>query len=137
MKRIPFNLEVDLSPIPFNRRHCQLAGELKSLGLPWTPHVGCFVWDPDNYIPAESPFPNRIYFILSLPRFLDMFGSLDEIGEKLVWLPTWHQARLMGERLGVSTASVKDIWHQETVPAAGEEILRIYGLLKDALQTGA
>ena len=30
---------------------------------------------------------DRIYFILILPRFLDIFGSIEAIAEKLLWLP--------------------------------------------------
>jgi hypothetical protein len=100
MKPIPFNSQKDLPPVVFDTQTCRLANELKQLGMPWQPHVGCFVWDPDGHIEAESPFPHRIYFMLSLPRFIDIFGSVEAIAEKLVWLPTWHQARLLCQQLG-------------------------------------
>jgi hypothetical protein len=90
MKAIPFDPDKDLAPLPFEARHVEFAKELKRLGLPWAPHVGCFVWDGEGTIEAGSPFPERIYFILSLPRFLSIFGSIEAIREKLVWLPTWH-----------------------------------------------
>jgi len=67
--------------------------KLKQNGLEWTPHAGCFVWDPDEYITVPSPFPGRIYFILNLNHFIRILGSREEIAQKLVWLPTWHQAR--------------------------------------------
>jgi hypothetical protein len=76
---------------------------MKKSGLRWNPHVGCFVWDPGHHIAPDSPFPGRIYFILSLPRFIDLMGSKEEIIEKLVWLPTWHQAQLVCRRLGIGT----------------------------------
>jgi hypothetical protein len=101
MTPVPFDTDRDLAPIPFDDRICQLALKLKSSGLEWRPHVGCFVWDPDGVIQAPSPFPNRIYFILSLPRFLEIFGTLDRMIEKLVWLPTWHQARILCRHLGL------------------------------------
>jgi hypothetical protein len=88
MAPIRFNPEKDLAPTPFDEQICRLALEMKSLGLIWEPHVGCFVWDRDSWIKPESPFPGRIYFILSLPRFIDILGSIQEIARKLVWLPT-------------------------------------------------
>ena len=95
MQPVPFDPASDLPPTPFDEAICLLARQLKDNGLPWRPHVGCFVWDPEGWIKPESPFPNRIYFILSLPRFLDLLGSTKALQEKLIWLPTWHQARLL------------------------------------------
>jgi len=94
-----FNPEKDLAPMPFDERICLHALEMKNSGLVWRPHVGCFVWDPNEIIKPASPFPGRIYFILSLSRFIDIFGSIDQISSKLVWLPTWHQARLDYQQL--------------------------------------
>ncbi len=96
--------------------------------------MGCFVWDPDEHIKAESPFPHRIYFILSLPRFIDIFGSIEAIAEKLVWLPTWHQARLLCQQLGVPDRAVANIWQSQTPPSAGDELRQIYELLIGALK---
>ena len=48
MKPLPFDPHKDLAPIPFEARHVELAKELKRLGLPWAPHVGCFVWDGEG-----------------------------------------------------------------------------------------
>jgi hypothetical protein len=96
--------------------------------------VGCFVWDPDKHIKAQSPFPHRIYFILSLPRFIDIFGSIEAIAEKLVWLPTWHQARLMCQQLGVPDQVVANIWQSQTPPSAGAELVKIYKLIIGALR---
>jgi hypothetical protein len=62
MKPTPFNPETDFAPIPFHLRHCQVAAELKQAGLPWTPHVGCFVWDRDGHITASSPFPPYLLY---------------------------------------------------------------------------
>ncbi len=134
MKPIPFNPRKDLAPVVFDTKICRLAAEIKRLGIPWQPHVGCFVWDPDEHIKAESPFPHRIYFILSLPRFVDLFGSIEAIAEKLVWLPTWHQARLLCQQLGVPDQIVATIWQRQTPPTAGEELVQIYKLLIGALK---
>lgn len=129
-----FDAGLDLAPLPLDPRHATMARTLKERGLPWTPHVGCFVWDPDEWIEVTSPFPERIYFILSLPRFLRRFGSLETITERLVWLPTWNQARLLCRRLGIADREVAAIWAVEPPPTAGEELLAIYRLLDGALQ---
>jgi hypothetical protein len=88
--------------------------------------LGCFVWDPDELIKAESPFPHRIYFILNLPRFIDIFGSIEAIAEKLIWPPTWHRARLSCRQLGVPDSAVANIWQSRTPPSAGDELRQIY-----------
>jgi len=134
MKPTPFDPETDLGPIPFDRRHCLLADALKSAGLDWRPHVGCFVWDPNALIKVSSPFPGRIYFILNLGHFLNSFGSSENIRDQLVWLPTWHQARLVGERIGVERRAITDLWCSgETLPA-GEDLLALYELILRALR---
>ena len=107
MTPLRFNPEKDLAPIPFGEQTCRLASDLKELGLDWQPHVGCFVWDPQKVIKVESSFPGRIYFILSLPRFLEIFGSTENMVEKLVWLPTWHQARILCKQLGVNDSDLE------------------------------
>ena len=73
MKSPEFNPEKDLAPMPFGKEICHRALNMKKNGLIWRPHVGCFVWDPDKFIKPTSPFPGRIYFILSLARFIEIF----------------------------------------------------------------
>jgi hypothetical protein len=127
MQPVAFNPATDLAPIPFDVELCELARALKQAGLPWRPHVGCFVWDPDRQIKPASPFPVNVYFILSLPRFIEIFGSLEAIQEKMVWLPTWHQARLIGQRYGIDPAPLP------LSDSPGEELKRLYRLIRDAL----
>jgi hypothetical protein len=134
MKPIPFNPQKDLPPVAFDTEICRAAVEIKRLGIRWQPHVGCFVWDPDKHIKADSPFPHRIYFILSLPRFIGIFGSIEAIAEKLVWMPTWHQARLLCQQLGVADQAVANIWQSQPTLSAGEELRQIYTLLIGALK---
>jgi hypothetical protein len=134
MTPIRFNPEKDLAPIPFDERVCRLALDLKNLGLNWQPHVGCFVWDPDDIIKVESPFPRGIYFILSLPRFIEIFGSIANMVEKLVWLPTWHQARLLCEQLAVTDHDLTDDWQSGTTLLPGDDLLGLYRRIGDALQ---
>ena len=40
--------EIDLAPIPFDKRICLQALKMKQCGLVWQPQVGYFVWDPDE-----------------------------------------------------------------------------------------
>jgi hypothetical protein len=134
MKPIPFDPSADLAPIPFSRAHLDRAREMKQQGLPWCPHVGCFVWDPEGCIAAESPFPLRVYFILSLPRFLDIFGTPAAVAEKLVWVPTWHQARQAAVRLGIGPEAVAGLW--SAPPDPGDELLGLYDLIIASLAEG-
>jgi len=134
MKPTPFNPETDLPPIPFGVRHCQTAAQLKERGLPWTPRVGCFVWDPDEIIEVTSPFPDRIYFILNLGHFLRIFGSLEEISKKLIWLPTYHQARLLCDQLGADQEEVSAVLASPENIRTGDELLLLYEMILNRLE---
>jgi hypothetical protein len=133
MKPVHFDPHKDLAPLPFDDRICGQARQLKAAGLKWRPHVGCFVWDPGNYIKQDSPFPNRIYFVLSLPRFSEIFGDSEKMAENLIWLPTWHQARLLCTKLDVPGGAVSSLWQTNEALSPGEELLHLYGVLMDAL----
>ena len=129
-----FNPEKDFAPMPFDDRICLRALEMKKNGLAWRPHVGCFVWDPDEIIKPDSPFPGRIYFILSLRRFIEIFETVDRIAEKLVWLPTWHQAQLVYRELA-GTGAATDIKRPNGHTfSTVEELRHIYGLINVALK---
>ena len=136
MKPIPFDPKTDLAPVPFQKAHLELARKLKQRGLGWRPHVGCFVWDAQGRIKADSPFPLRIYFILSLPRFIDIFGNMEKVAEELVWLPTWHQARLTAARLGARPQELSRIWSQAAERPPGEELMALYRLIESLLSSG-
>jgi hypothetical protein len=133
MKPVPFDPKTDLAPLPFDQSHLDLAREMKARGVRWKPHVGCFVWDHQELIEAPSPFPLRVYFVLSLPRFVDIFGSVDNAAEKLVWLPTWHQARLLAASLGIGPKAIAGLLLPEASPAPGQELLGLYRLICSAL----
>jgi hypothetical protein len=134
LKPTPFDIETDLPPMPFDERHCRLALALKAAGIPWKPHVGCFVWDSEGHIEVSSPFPGRVYFILNLGHFLKIFGTVDRMVERLTWLPTWHQARLLGLKLEVDPKDVAAVWPPDQVVAPGEELLALYAVLLKKLQ---
>lgn len=134
MKPTPFNPATDLSPIPFEEPHRELAWRLKTAGLPWKPHVGCFVWDREGLIPVDSPFPGRVYFILNLGHFLRLLGAEERLREQLVWLPTWHQARLVAEKLGIEKEAIRNLWQEESTLNPGGDLLGLYELLMTALR---
>lgn len=129
MKSTLFEQTASLAPIPFKVQHCRFALALKEAGLPWTPHVGCFVWDPHGHIEALSPFPERIYFILNLARFLKLFPSVEAMAEQLIWLPTWRQTRLLSARFGVEDEEVRGLWTTSRALPPGEDLLSLYVLL--------
>jgi len=133
MKPTPFQVSQDLPPLPFDVRHCEAAARLKAAGLPWRPHVGCFVWDRDEHIAVPSPFPQRIYFILNIGHFVQILGSVEEVAGRLIWLPTWHQARLLAQTMGIPPQAVAALWEQEKEVRPGEELLALYALLEQAL----
>lgn len=134
MKSIHFDPEQDLAPMPFHRDICQRALDMKKSGLIWRPQVGCFVWDPDEFIKPTSPFPGRIYFILSLARFLDIFDTLEQVALKLVWLPTWHQAKLLGQQLGIADDIDKTTRGVSDALSPVDELLHIYGRILETLK---
>jgi len=134
MNPTPFNPETDFPPIPFDERHCRAALQLKEAGLPWRPHVGCFVWDREGWIEVPSPFPEKIYFILNLGHFLRLLGSIEDVVQKLVWLPTWHQARQIGAKLGIEDKELSDIFSGSAVPGPGQDLLALYGKILENLR---
>jgi len=134
MKTTPFDICTDLAPTPFDECHCRLGVSLQEAGLPWRPHVGCFVYDPVRHIQVPSPFPNRIYFILNLGHFLRLLGTVEDIRKRLIWLPTWHQARLLCQQFELADDTVSKLWREGKVMRAGDELLAIYELLLKALK---
>ena len=131
MKPVKFDEKKDLAPIPFDEKTCRMALKMKEAGLIWHPHVGGFAWDPDGVIPADSPFPNRVYFILSLPRFVEILGSVERISQKLVWLPTFHQARLLLHAKGISDEQIQGVSSDQR-----NDHIRIYGQIVTELKLG-
>jgi hypothetical protein len=133
MKPVYFDPQNDRAPMPFDDHVCQQARQLRDAGLIWRPHVGCFVWDPENIIKQESPFPNRIYFVLSLPRFIEIFGDIEKMIEDLIWLPTWHQARLLCSELNVPGGIISDLWQKDGDLSPGRALMHLYSVISDAL----
>ncbi|MHB2149373.1 hypothetical protein ACX8XP_09980 [Calditrichota bacterium LG25] len=122
MKSMPFNPKSDLPPIPFTERVCVFARNLKENGLVWDPHPGCFVWDPTRAIKLSSPFPNDIYFVLNVGHFEKLLGNKEAIRRRLVWIPTWYQARLLLQKLGASAEEISACCSEDPE----QELLNLY-----------
>ncbi len=97
------------TPIPTDVQVLESARRLKLSGLPFEPRVGCFVWDPDGYIQPDSPFPHRVYMILSLHRFLQIFKTERAIAEQVIWVPTEHQTRRLLREAGPDVEIIRDL----------------------------
>jgi hypothetical protein len=132
--RSPFVPDRDLAPIPFDLDYCIVAKRLKDHGLRWRPQVGCFVWDEAGVIEAPSPFPERVYFVLNLGHFLKRFGTVEKMIDELVWLPTWHQARLVCRRLSISDAEIWEALSSAGAEPVGSELLLLYHLILRELE---
>jgi len=132
MTSTPFNTETDKASIPFTKEACQFAKRSKLADLKWQPHVGCFVWDESNKIKVASPFPNNIYFILNLGHFEKILGSIEEVKNAMIWLPTWHQARLLCNEFDIPHQIVYD-----AISSKGNDvltdILELYRLILNEL----
>jgi hypothetical protein len=135
VKSTPFDSAIDLAPTPFEESHCLLALRLKKAGLKWKPHAGCFVWDREGIIKVPSPFPQQIYFILNLGRFLEIFETLERMEKKLVWLPTWHQARVLAVARGIDRQEISKLWSFGRIETPGDELSLLYELLLKKLQS--
>ena len=94
---------VESKVMKFNDEELQLAQLFKAFGLEWQPSVGDYVLDQSDLINKSSPFQERVYFILDLELFVRRAGSLENLKERVCWLPDWHQARQILSKLGLST----------------------------------
>lgn len=92
--------------IQFTETEIQLARQLRSLGLPWTPMPGQFVLDESGLVQRESPFQSGVFFVLNYEYFMKIAGGLDRFREIMLWLPTWEECRKLLRQMGVDDAKV-------------------------------
>ncbi|EMI53369.1 hypothetical protein, partial [Rhodopirellula sallentina] len=90
----------------FSTEEVRLAHELKAAGLPWQPQPGHYVWDGEPLIEHDSPFHDRVFFILDLKHFLRRSETMERLVESMVWLPTWQQCRDLLRERGVSNNAI-------------------------------
>jgi len=134
MHSYPFDETKDYAPTPFDMHHCEMATRLKQAGLRWFVHAGCFAWDPQGYLTDFSVLPNRIYCIINLSIFARALGGIEKIHRKLVWLPTWHQTRLLCREYNVPDEAVAAIWSSAQPMGPGDELIALYEVLLAKLQ---
>ena len=114
----------------FSRQEIATAMTLKKMGLQWIPRAGHYVWDAHDSIRPTSPFQRGVFFLLDLECFVQYFGSLDEVKERLVWLPTWEQCRAVLQQSGISNEQVAArLYRQSTV-----DRLTLYHMLAEVLR---
>lgn len=129
MKSTPFDPKEDLAPIPFTERVCIFAKSLKENGLIWDPHPGCFVWDPTRALKVSSPFPNNIYFVLNVSHFEKLLGNKQTMRRRLVWLPTWYQARQLLQKLNTPPEEIQACYTEDPE----QELLNLYTKILNGL----
>lgn len=117
----------------FSPEEIQLAHELKSAGLPWLPMPGQFVWDEEPLIKHDSPFHDRVFFILDLKHFLRRSGTIERLIESMVWLPTWEQCRELLADRGVGSSVVRSHLDSTNALDSGNERLELYRMLLKTL----
>jgi hypothetical protein len=117
----------------FNQRHIDLARELQSLRLPWTPAVGHYVYDVYGKIQQASPIQDRVFLIHDRDEFLKRAGGSEPFKQLMVWLPTWNDAREILRSLGVADADVELELVRKAAIADGTELLSLYELIAQRL----
>lgn len=117
----------------FKPEEIELAQTLKRQGLSWTPSVGHFVWDQNGLIEAESPFHDRVFFILDLKHFLRRSGTIDSLAEQCCWLPTWFDARQCLKLEGVSDTEVAERITNGQAISTDSELLTLYRMIQETL----
>ena len=130
----PVSTSNDNPPMCFDREILIQAEQLKSLGLQWTPQIGAFVWDRHEMISAPSPFPNRVYFILSMQRFLKIFNNTETMVTHLIWVPTAFQAIEICRALGSFPRQTLDGDVESNAYSGKALLLNLYAGIRVALE---
>jgi len=117
----------------FSPAEIELGRELKSQGLPWTPQPGHYVWDEGGVIEQNSPFHDRVFFILDLKHFLRRTSTIENLQKMFYWLPTWQDAREILESLGITSPEIADRLLEERAVEQNQERLVLYRMIQEAL----
>lgn len=121
----------------FSETEIQAAHRLKTLGLPWEPTVGHYVYDAKDSVQPDSPLQDGVYFILNYDHFMRLLGGIDAFKERMVWLLTWEDLRSQLREVGVDDATVLAKLSQTeegtTLFDNGGERIALYELLIDHL----
>lgn len=121
----------------FTEDEIRLAKRLKELGLSWVPNVGHFVWDEVGIIERESPFQEKVFFILDLRHFLRRAESMGKLQRSMVWLPDWSEARQILRKRGLSSEAVARRLRLPESLENNTERLCLYQMIEESLLSGA
>ncbi|MCM2373897.1 hypothetical protein [Aporhodopirellula aestuarii] len=113
----------------FSPAEIGLAHEMKAAGLQWQPTPGHYVWDGESLIEHDSPFHDRVFFILDLKHFLRRSETMERLVESMVWLPTWQQCRDVLEQRGVDGHAIAEHLRRTDAIEQRTERLELYRLL--------
>lgn len=118
----------------FSDRLIELAVRLHSSRHEWKPAPGHYVLDPHRIVERASPFQERIYFVLNYPHFVRLAGGEDQFREKLVWLPTFEQARELLRSIGVSNVQQQQLLIETDSIAENRELETLYEAIVEHFQ---
>ena len=121
----------------FSDEEIRLAKILRSQGSEWTPKAGHYVYDETGFCQRESPFQEKVYFILNYAYFIKAVGGVERFKEIMIWLPTWDDAREIIQNFGVSDDELaKHLWNQQAIEQ-GTEPLALYQLIGSLMKNKA
>lgn len=117
----------------FSADELELAQLFKAFGLDWTPRPGMYVLDQSDLIECSSPFQDRVFFILDVKHFLRRSGTIDQLKDRVCWLPTWEQARQVLSDLGVPAAPIAQRLMDSRALIEGTERLELYRMIEERI----
>ncbi|MEM8733137.1 MAG: hypothetical protein AAGG44_02885 [Planctomycetota bacterium] len=117
----------------FSAEELDLAQVFKAYGLDWTPTVGHYVLDQSDLIECPSPFQDRVFFILDLKHFLRRSDTLENLKDRVCWLPTWEQARELLRSEGVTDEEIATRLTTAQAIEQGTERLELYRMIEDVV----
>ncbi len=136
----------DLAPLPhtpspngsfkcpkFSSEEIELAQLFKAYGLDWQPAPGHYVLDQSELIDCPSPFQGRVFFILDLKHFLKRSGTLEELKQRVCWLPDWDDARQILRDLDVEPSLIVSRLQASRAMERGTERLELYRMIEESL----
>ena len=118
----------------FSQEEIELAKRLRAHGLTWEPRAGHYVYDETGFCPHESPFQDKVFFILNYKYFMKVVGGVDRFKEIMIWLPTWHDSRQILRSLQVSDSRIAAYLEQHKAIENGCERKALFELIAGCLQ---
>jgi len=106
----------------FTETEIELARSIKQAGFDWNPVPGHFVLDDDEVFHHTSPFQPHVFFILDLQHFLRYTETIDGMKRRLVWLPTWFDAREQLRLSGVTNEEILTRLQDDKAVENGREL---------------